>query len=644
MNLDIKNFRAIKQASLPIDGHLFVAGPNGSGKTSISMALAAAFSGSAAPWDDVKAKDARKLLNEDAQRGSVTVTVGEQSVNVNYPGGSVSGQIDVTASPVALGLASVATMKPAEATTVLAGYMGATPTLDDLREAIGAAADQVWPVIESGGWDAALSRAKESGSRLKGQWEGVTGENYGSQKAKHWKPDGAESYNLSGDLDGAVREASDRLQALQSQQAIGNDRIERLQNSVTKGQQAAQWLSQNGIDPEVMTQERYAARLAELRQLSAKASAQSAEQARISDLKRKAGELDQWQTKLQQAQSELAQATTDVDAALKHLNELPKPSDTVLTAPCPSCGTHLVVVSRTALSLPDSNLSQEENLARSEAVSQATVAFNAAKTKQAQLTASVSHINTMIQVSERAASDVSELPADTETVNIDSVVSEINLLSEAAERLLFVREMTPAAQELEQISKQSFASPQEIEAAQHALNDAQHAVSIKQAIEHAQKLESQIAKNATIVAALEPAGVRQTVLMRALENFNAMLEQVCKAAHWGTVSVSDTLQITYAGRAYGWQLSESEKFRARVALQLVMASIDGSALVVIDAADIMDSRGRNGLFTLIKDASRPVVVTMTMNKKTDVPDLSKIGVKTFWINPETGTAEPVHFN
>ena len=644
MNLDIKNFRAIKQASLPLDGHILIAGPNGSGKTSISMALAAAFSGSAAPWDEVKAKDARKLLNDSAQRGSVTLTVGEQTVNVNYPGGSVSGELGVTASPVALGLASVATMKPAEATTVLAGYMGATPAIDDLREAVGPAADQIWPVIESDGWDAALARAKESGSRLKGQWEGVTGENYGSQKALHWKPDGAESYNLNGDLDTAVREASERLQDLQSQQAVGQDRAPRLRATIAKGESGLQWLQQHGINPASMTASGAGDRLKALRELSMQATRQAHRDTRINALRYKAEELPDLLADREKIAGLIAEDRKDHDTALACLNDLPRPSDTVQTAPCPSCGTHLVVVSRTVLREPENNLSEEENQARQKAIDSVTASFKTAKDRLTRRTAEAAQIEAKIAEAQAAITELESLPADENQINIDSVMTEITMLTGAMEHLLAVESMASASQELEQISKQVFASPQEIEAAQHALNDAQHAISIKQAIEHAGKLEKQIAKNATIVAALEPTGVRQTVLMRALESFNAMLAQVCATAHWGTVVVSDTLQITYAGRPYGWQLSESEKFRVRVTLQFVMASIDGSALIVIDAADIMDSKGRNGLIALIKGASRPVIFTMTMNKQADVPNLSKLGIKTFWINPESGTVEPVHFN
>ena len=38
------------------------------------------------------------------------------------------------------------------------------------------------------GWEGAYVQTKETGARLKGQWQGVTGQNYGGEKAKNFIP------------------------------------------------------------------------------------------------------------------------------------------------------------------------------------------------------------------------------------------------------------------------------------------------------------------------------------------------------------------------------------------------------------------------------------------------------------------------
>ena len=63
--------------------------------------------------------------------------------------------------------------------------------------------------------------------------------------------------------------------------------------------------------------------------------------------------------------------------------------------------------------------------------------------------------------------------------------------------------------------------------------------------------------------------------------------------------------------------------------------------MVIDAADILDRKGRNGLVALVKQAGCPVVMTMTMNQQADVPNMSALGVSSWWIN-EAGEVVPAH--
>ena len=94
------------------------------------------------------------------------------------------------------------------------------------------------------------------------------------------------------------------------------------------------------------------------------------------------------------------------------------------------------------------------------------------------------------------------------------------------------------------------------------------------------------------------------------------------------------------GRPYAL-LSSSEQFRSRAALQLAMARLDQSSMVVIDGADILDAPARSGLFALLDEAGLPALVCMTLNRREQVPDLEAAGLgQSYWISG--GVAQPLH--
>jgi hypothetical protein len=156
----------------------------------------------------------------------------------------------------------------------------------------------------------------------------------------------------------------------------------------------------------------------------------------------------------------------------------------------------------------------------------------------------------------------------------------------------------------------------------------------------AKKFVSEIAGNQTICAALEPGGLRLAALQTALADINAGMMSLCEAARWRPVQIGADMSIVYGGTPY-MLASESEQFRCRVAVQLVIARADGSEVVIIDRADILDAAGRNGLLKAILHmrSARPMaaIVGMTASAKTDVPDLSRVGGAAYWI--DNGKAE-----
>lgn len=171
-----------------------------------------------------------------------------------------------------------------------------------------------------------------------------------------------------------------------------------------------------------------------------------------------------------------------------------------------------------------------------------------------------------------------------------------------------------------------------IEQARYELEAAQDVVAAWHNTQEAARCADTIAKNIAICAALDFGGVRKAVLERALGAFNAELMHLCALAMWDAVSIGEDMTVSYGGRPYAL-LSASQQFRARVILQVAMARIDKSAAVVIDAADILDRAGRNGLFALLRSVGIPALVTSTANAPDEVPRLAAAGIgRSYWID------------
>jgi hypothetical protein len=148
----------------------------------------------------------------------------------------------------------------------------------------------------------------------------------------------------------------------------------------------------------------------------------------------------------------------------------------------------------------------------------------------------------------------------------------------------------------------------------------------------ADALHTEVTVLTAVVKALAPEGVRKRRLQHAVEAFNtSILEPLCEAAGWKAVTLTEELATQYGGRPY-MLLSDSEQYRVRITLQLAMARLDGSSLVVIDGAEILDPAGRNGLFSVLVDTEMPALVGMTVAPAVKAPDLSAHGLgTTYWI-------------
>jgi energy-coupling factor transporter ATP-binding protein EcfA2 len=151
----------------------------------------------------------------------------------------------------------------------------------------------------------------------------------------------------------------------------------------------------------------------------------------------------------------------------------------------------------------------------------------------------------------------------------------------------------------------------------------------------AASIYSQLEHNKKIVEILAADGIRLEKLRNAIQTFNARLMTLSITAAWRQVELNSDLSVAAGGIRYA-MLSESERFRAFVILQIAFAELDGSSVVLIDRADVLDGPGRNGLIKLAVARGREIVLGMTFSAPADVPNLDKIGAARYWI--ENGQA------
>lgn len=545
MQIEVKNYRGVSDAALTLAPIALVAGTNYAGKSSVAQAVAAALTQNAAPIEGITKSAAGQLLRDGTKRGRCVVGDDTGNVTANWPGASVSAEgTPPWASDIGAGLTSLVTMKPKDASALLIKAMEAMPTIDDLKAALPKVSAEmikaIWDVTQSEGWDAAHKRSQERGAKMKGAWEHVTGEHYGTNKAADWQApflstlaDGVEQP----DLEEAAAAARAELE-----KAIGNQGAEQ----------------------------------AEIDRLSQKAAAGL-----------KAGEA------IAAGEAQLAELQAAQDAITQALNALPRPENGESYVECPHCKGHLVIVSRTEVRQPATGISDEENAARVEAITAKTNEYEKARQATAQVSQELGVLRRQQQDGSEAAKQLDAMPRG--SVTADDVAAA-RARAEIAD---------------EQVVK--------CKAALKAEDDAAN-------------LHEQILTNMEILEQLAPNGLRQKVLAAKMAEFNGMLARLSQAAGWPAVELADDLSSSLGGRPYVL-LSESEKFRVRVVLQVAIADLDGSDVVIVDAADILDRGGRNGLFKLLSSTGMRALVCMTMNKAEDVPNLAAAGMgASYWLN------------
>lgn len=194
-SIKIDNFLALRSIDLKLSSPaLLVAGQNETGKSSFAEAVRMAITGEA---ERVRLKkDFGVLMRDGATGGKIEITAGEHSWLVQLPKGErhASGvNIAVDFVRACLVPSYFTSLDITERRSFLFRLMGTGINSDQLKERLrqrGCTDETIagaLPLVGTVGFAAAHKEAAARATEAKGEWRGITGENYGEKKAETWQ-------------------------------------------------------------------------------------------------------------------------------------------------------------------------------------------------------------------------------------------------------------------------------------------------------------------------------------------------------------------------------------------------------------------------------------------------------------------------
>jgi hypothetical protein len=541
MKITTRNLFGAPRAEIETAIITVLAGANYAGKSSLCRYISAALAGHPIPIAGIKKQDSALFLAPGCTEGEITIDDEPHgTITLAFPAAARTAEGAPTEiSAYAAGIDSILSLKDKERSEVICELLQSAPTEADLRKALSSLAEPVivrlWQTIQAQGWDAAWGGAKEKGTKLKGQWEAESGEDYGAKKAEGWLPVGysPDLETLTAEqLQSEVTHEQEWLEAAISSEAVSASEIARLQEAAAPAAQLSKDIASNKTACEAIHRNK----------------------------------------------KELTEALTKLPPATQH--DLLK---------CPCCAADLAL--------------EAGKLIKPMVLSQIEI-------DRRQKT--LDDTRDTIALCEGELAKQSEYRATLE--------AQLRTAQDAAKKLVTMQGKAPGA-----------ARGGKVEEIRGRLKRAQERLAAWNKRQNTTRLATQITRNKAIADILAPDGLRLTKLRDAMDRINKTLAELCAIAGWGKVEIMPNLAVTYNQTMLAL-VSKSELYRTQVALQLAHAIIDTSAMVIIDGADILDAAGRNGLFKMLLASEKQAIVAMTINKREQVPNLSKIGGVAYWID------------
>lgn len=518
-------------------------GPNGAGKSSIRDAVALALT---ADLGRVSLKkESAALIRDGADLAVCEITDSDgdvYSVSINRSGkihDSHSGKATDPVLPYVLDAQRMARLDPKERQSFLFGLMDLKTDGPAIvarllkRELDAKCVERITPLLRSG-FDAAHKEARAKATENKGAWRAVSGETYGSEKAKTWR-----AHVPAYDAGAAVALAT-----------------ELKHNDVA----AEQWQRQIGA-------------------LQAEEQRRQSIRAKLPALQEAAAKLGRIEAKLAhdtQALKDAAEALTAAKAA---------------AGAGPRVGLVHDMAAAIAYVLP-AWPNQEQNAAGWQVLRDVLTDYETEHGKVGATTGDPQALARLPELVRGHALMLSAVDNDRRDIQAaNQAHAEAKAIADELNEVFDAAALAEARTQAETLKSQRAEIARKSDALKSikALVDAADAKTKQAAAAHA----AVVAWDA-LADALAPDGIPGEILAEALGPINERLAQSAVDTDWATPVIAADMAITAGGREYRL-LSESEKWRVDAMLAEAVAYLSNAKLLVLDRFDVLDLRGRQEL-------------------------------------------------
>jgi len=546
--INIDNFLGAKHveitATTPV---ILVAGPNGAGKSSCRDAVALALT---ADLGRVSLKkEAGQLVTEGAKAARCEVITSDGDVytvgisNAGKITDNASGKASDPVWPYVLDAQRFGQLSANERRTFLMGLMDVKTDPATVKEMLAARSldaakiDRIAPLLRAG-FDSAHKEAKAKATEARGAWKAITGEAFGSEKAKTWRAE-VPKYDA-----GQIKELQTELQ--HADVAI------------------ASWQQQVGA-------------------LTAEQRRRDELRAKLPAMQEHAGRFDRIMKKLIADEQQLADWQADLEKTLAAAGQA---SPRVGLLHDLAWAVSYLVFYGDALGDSPEDQRVRKAIEAYEAEHGEISLANTQVVADGKAAARLPSIRASVELCTKAVANDQRDREAARQAGLEVEAIEKDLAQPVDEQAL-----AGARKQIESLQAKRAE-------AQKALDTIQ---SLKLQAEAADKRTKEAAAHADDVAAwdelgaaLAPDGIPAEILAKTLGPINERLAQSAADAAWLKAEINADMVLTGGGRDYRL-LSESEQWRVDAMVAEAIAHLSGARLLVLDRFDVLDPASRSDL-------------------------------------------------
>ena len=634
MKFKIKNFLGCKTAELSPAPFCAVFGNNGAGKSSIARAIASTLLSDPLAGTGVKKNEALKLVNDSAREASAELIADNSAVTVSWPNCTVKNTGEVlSVSELSAGIKAFSDIPKKDVPKFFNEVLSPNPREKDLAQALehllsAREIKELWQDIRLNSWDAMSKSFAEKATLKKGEWKNVTGINWGTQKASNYMPEHWSSeldHASRVELETALSDAQETLEAVVASSAVTDVEIERLQNVVKN------WSEKKSALAEV-TAKIEEAHAVKNKYLLRKISFSSVEEIEeIEKLKLQKNEIEKALQavlqKLKEGQNKFDNLQRERSKAASLLREREQ-------LVCPACSASLELAGGKL------KLAQKKEETDKQKIEEEIKELNKKiKTAETWLEKKRSEASEFKKIQQRinAYNSLDSIEKEKELfLNYENSLKEMEILSEQKGALLQLQsEAQKAKEELEKFLKISSKKHVDVDinAAREALRIAQDNLAAWATKQQADNIHKLILHYKEVSEVLSSKGLRKKLLVEKLKEVNT---EILSWSPW-PVQINDDLSVRYNDRLI---CCESEQWRIDVVVQVLNALLLDDRIIVVDRGDRLDNNNKNKLLKMLKKTGLKAILFFKANNKKDIIDLSNVALgESLWIN--NGKAERI---